>query len=291
MVTRSPGNARVAVSARPSPSHLGSIHVGSTEIRLARGDDDVEAAQELRYRVFYEEMGAVPSPEAAALKLDRDGFDAAAEHILVVDHSRGGAVIGTYRLTRRHVAEMAGGYYTAREFDISKLLEFPGEILELGRSCVDRRFRGRAIMSQLWQGIASYVFDNDIQLLFGCASLPGADPTIHAATLSYLHHHHQAPEAWCPRALGDRYVDMNMLPSDAIQEHCALNQFPPLIKGYLRLGGWVGDGAVIDHQFNTTDVCVVVRMDTLASRYYKHYHRSVHGRRAVHRAVHGTDAT
>jgi L-ornithine Nalpha-acyltransferase len=277
MVTVSQSN-----TPRAAPNDLrdrpdGSIVVGSTEVRLACGTHDIEAAQELRYRVFYEEMGAVPTKEAALLKLDRDAFDAAAEHLLVIDHADGGTVVGTYRLMRRRFSDQTDAYYTSGEYDISKLTKFHGEILELGRSCVDPRFRSRATMSLLWQGIAAYVFRHDIQLMFGCASLPGSDPGAHAEALSYLHHFHQAPAALRPRALANRYVDMNMLPSEEIHTKQIRNSLPPLIKGYLRLGGWVGDGAVIDSQFNTTDVCIIVSTLNLAGKYFRHYQRTLRG--------------
>jgi L-ornithine Nalpha-acyltransferase len=277
MHTASEISSRRAASTTVKDAPPTSIIVGSMEVRLARGDKDVQAAQLLRYRVFYEEMGATPSKDAALHKIDRDAFDATAEHLLVIDHSIGGSVIGTYRLMRRRFGDASEDYYTSREYDISKISRFPGEILELGRSCVDPKFRSKATMSLLWQGIAAYVFAHDIQILFGCASLPGNDPRAHAVALSYLHHFHRAPRDLRPCALATHYVDMNMLRPHEISRKQALNDLPPLIKGYLRLGGWVGDGAVIDEQFNTTDVCVVVRMESLAEKYFKHYQRKLHG--------------
>lgn len=253
------------------------ISMGSTELRLARGIGDIEAAQELRYRVFYEEMGAEPSRESAILGLDRDSFDTVAEHLLVIDHARGGVVVGTYRLLRRRFSEKSGGFYTSREFDISKLTRAKGEILELGRSCVAREFRSRATMSLLWRGLAAYAFEHEIELMFGCASFPGADPTIHAEALSYLHQNHRAPIDMRPSALPARYVDMNILPAREVDPKRAIAGLPPLIKGYMRLGGWVGDGAVIDRQFNTTDVCIIVGMKNLARRYSRHYERTARG--------------
>jgi putative hemolysin len=254
-----------------------AITMGSTELRLARGIGDIEAAQELRYRVFYEEMGAEPSHESAGLGLDRDSFDAAAEHLLVIDHARGGEVVGTYRLLRRRFSEKSGGFYTSREFDISKLTRAKGEILELGRSCVAREFRSRATMSLLWRGLAAYAFEHKIELMFGCASFPGADPAVHAEALSYLHQNHLAPRDLRPSALPARYVDMNVSGAREIETKRAIASLPPLIKGYMRLGGWVGDGAVIDHQFNTTDVCIIVKMENLTRRYSRHYERTARG--------------
>src|SRR5690606_28988854 len=170
--------------------------------------------------------------------------------------------------------ERHGGFYSADEYDIAPLMWVDGEILELGRSCVDRDNRTRPTMQLLWQAIAAYMFHYDITLMFGCASLPGANPAGQSLALSYLHHFHAAPPALRPRALDERYVDMNLLPKEAIDAREAVASLPPLIKGYLRLGGFVGDGAVVDAQFNTTDVCIVVNTDLLTEKYIRHYERS-----------------
>lgn len=275
-VTDGPRNDRLSIPVvqRADAFCNNPIVAGSTELRLARCESDIRAAQDLRYRVFYEEMGAIASPETAALKLDWDIFDDVADHLVVVDHALRGSVIGTYRLMRRRVAEIFGGYYSAREYDISKLIAFPGEIMELGRSCVDARYRTRATMMLLWQGIAAYAFRHDVELMFGCASLPGSDPVRHALALSHLHHNHQAPDRFRPRALDHHYVAMGKLGSDRVDAKQAIAGLPPLIKGYLRIGGWVGDGAVIDQQFNTTDVCIVVHTPSVTNKYYRHYERT-----------------
>jgi putative hemolysin len=133
------------------------------------------------------------------------------------------------------------------------------------------------VLQLLWQGIAEYIVWHDIDLLFGCASFHGLDPQAHAKTLSYLHHHHKAPEGFCPRALADQFVDMNLIPKDQLNPKEALLDLPPLIKGYLRLGGFIGEGAVKDPQFNTIDVCVVVKTKMVSDRYRKHYERKVNG--------------
>ncbi|MFI5018243.1 MAG: GNAT family N-acetyltransferase, partial [Dongiales bacterium] len=164
------------------------------------------------------------------------------------------------------------------EYDIRQILAFPGEILELGRSCIEPAYRQRSIMQLMWRGIADYVMYHEIGLMFGCASLAGVDPTAHALALSYLYHHHLAPANLRPRALPSRYVAMNMMPRDQVDARAALGQLPPLIKGYLRLGGFVGDGAVIDNQFHTTDVSVVVVTDRVTGKYYRHYTRAEESR-------------
>jgi L-ornithine Nalpha-acyltransferase len=257
-------------------SSLVDVRSGALQVRLAESVADIDAAQALRYRVFYEEMGAAPNPDMARLRRDFDSFDAICDHLLVIDHARGSgaaAVVGTYRLIRRAAAVRHGSFYSASEYDIAKIVLYPGEILELGRSCVDAAARNRPTMQLLWRGIAAYVFHYDIALMFGCASLRGTDPDALAAPLSYLYYRHLAPMALRPRALPHRHVDMRRLDRSAIEPSIALAELPPLIKGYLRLGGFVGDGAVIDHQFNTTDVCVVVKTDLVTDKYYRHYER------------------
>jgi L-ornithine Nalpha-acyltransferase len=258
------------------PVSVVDVRSGTLQVRLAETTADIDAAQALRYRVFYEEMGAQPSPEMARRKRDFDSFDGVCDHLLVVDHARGDgadAVVGTYRLIRRPAAAKRGRFYSSAEYDIAKIAAYPGEILELGRSCVDASARNRPTMQLLWRGIASYVFHYDIALMFGCASLPGIDPDALATPLAYLYHHHLAPPTLRPRALPERHVDMRRLDAAAIDSARALAELPPLIKGYLRLGGFVGDGAVIDHQFNTTDVCIVVKTDLVTDKYYRHYER------------------
>jgi putative hemolysin len=261
--------------AAPSVSRIVDLRTGHLEVRLAESVGEIDAAQALRYRVFYEEMGALPNDRMARLRRDFDDFDEVCDHLLVVDHSKTGreAVVATYRLIRREHAQRLGRFYSASEYDISTVLSWPGEVLELGRSCVDQGYRTRAAMQLLWRGIAAYVFHHDIELMFGCASLPGTDPDALALPLSYLHYHHLAPPALRPRALDALHVPMRRLPAQAVEPGKALAELPPLIKGYLRLGGFVGDGAVIDRQFNTTDVSIVVKTDLVTDKYYTHYER------------------
>lgn len=252
------------------------IRSGPLQVRLAQSEADIDAAQALRYRVFYEGLGARAQVETAHRRRDCDRFDQGCDHLLVLDHSRGSgprSVVGTYRLIRREAAARLGGFYSAAEYDIAPIVACAGEILELGRSCVDAAYRQRPAMQLLWSGIAAYVFHYDIALMFGCASLPGTDPEALAVPLSYLHHHHLAPPPLRARALPHRYVEMCRRPPRGIDPALALMGLPPLIKGYLRLGGLVGDGAAIDRDFNTIDVCVVVKTDLVSAKYSRHYIR------------------
>ena len=260
----------------PTHSGFGELRSGNLGARIATTAAELRAVQALRYRVFYGEMGAEPDADARASGLDRDAYDAVADHLVVVDHEIGPGpegVVGTYRLIQREAAGSIGRFYSAAEYDISTMEGFPGRVLELGRSCVDRRYRGRAVMQLLWRGLAAYVFRNGIELMFGCASLPGTDPDKLAVELTYLYEYHLAPPALRPRALPERYVSMRRTDPGAFDARRVQAQLPPLIKGYLRLGGFVGDGAVIDPQFNTIDVAIVVKTELISDKYSRHYER------------------
>ena len=266
------------LGAPASSAVIVKVVAGDFEVRLAESAAEIDAAQALRYRVFYEEMTARPTPEMAARRRDFDGFDAVCDHLLVLDRRRGEGpegVVGTYRLIRRPAAAAMGRFYSSAEYDIQPMIDYPGEVLELGRSCIEKDARNTATMQMLWRGIALYSFHYNIQVMFGCASLPGTDPSQHALALSYLHHHHLAPPEIRVRALANRFIDMNVLPPGSYDPRRAMARVPPLIKGYLRLGGFVGDGAVIDPEFNTTDVFITVKTELVTEKYIRHYERGM----------------
>ncbi|WP_198598295.1 GNAT family N-acetyltransferase [Mangrovicella endophytica] len=250
--------------------------IGSLEVRLARSPAEVKAAQQLRYHVFYEEMNAQPSQLQRMTRRDKDVFDRFCDHLLVIDTDRAGRfgddIVGTYRLLRDTEAARAGGFYTAGEFDIAPMLaRHPGQrFLELGRSCVLKDYRGKRTVELLWQGIWSYVLAHRIDVLFGCASLAGTDLKELALPLSFLGTHAEAPAEWAVTAQPGRGVSLAEQPACADQKR-ALASLPPLIKGYLRLGGYIGSDAVIDRQFGTTDVLVVLPRSRISPRYIGHY--------------------
>jgi putative hemolysin len=269
--------AWAARAHRPSQS-LGRI--GSLEVRLAQTAAEVRQAQKLRYHVFYQEGAAIPNPGRLFARRDIDGYDAICDHLLVIDHAARDrsalnrpTVVGTYRLLRQPLAEDYGGFYTAGEFDIGSLIARHGNLqfLELGRSCVLAPYRNKRTVELLWHGIYAYVLQNRCDVMFGCASLDGTDPKRLALPLSFLHHCAAAPESWCARALPERYVEMNRTPKESIDAKDALRALPPLIKGYLRLGAYIGDGAVIDYEFGTTDVLIVLPVSAIKKRYFEHF--------------------
>jgi putative hemolysin len=250
------------------------------EVRLAHTAAEVRGAQKLRYRVFYQERSAVPDGPTLLARRDVDAFDAICDHLLVIDHaaassrmSRKPAIVGTYRLLRQSVAERHGGFYTAGEFQIDHLIARHRNLrfLELGRSCVLAPYRNKRTVELLWYGIAEYVHQHGLDVMIGCASLDGTDPNTLALPLSFLHHFAAAPEPWAARVLAHHRVEMNRMPKDAIDPKAALRVLPPLIKGYLRLGAFIGDGAFVDHQFGTTDVLIVLPVSVIRSRYIQHF--------------------
>ena len=254
--------------------------IGTLEVRLARTAAEVRQAQKVRYKIFYQEGSAVPNPARRLARRDIDGYDAICDHLLVIDHAardRGAvnrpAVVGTYRLLRQSLAEKYGGFYTAGEFDIRALVARHSRLqfLELGRSCVLSSYRVKRTVELLWHGIHAYVLQNHCDVMFGCASLDDTDPKRLALPLSFLHHYASAPEPWRARALSDRYVEMNQMSKEAVDPKAALRALPPLIKGYLRLGAYIGDGAVIDYEFGTTDVLIVLPVSAIKQRYFEHF--------------------
>jgi putative hemolysin len=268
----------------PQPKVYGRI--GDLEVRLAAGRSDILQAQRLRYEVFYEEMSAKPNPVAAMRRLDQDSYDAVCDHLLVVDtspephgmerwaHRRRPRVVGTYRVLRQETAERSLGFYTQGEYEIARLVRAKSptyRFMELGRSCVLKPYRSKRSVELLWHGLWTYVREHKVDVMIGCASFEGVDPAEHAMALSYLHHYAQAPEDWRCAAHPGLHQRMDLLPKDQIDLKRALKAMPPLIKGYLRLGAFVGDGAVIDRQFGTTDVLIILPVEKIDPRYFEHF--------------------
>jgi putative hemolysin len=255
--------------------------IGSLEVRLARKKSELRRAQRLRYKVFYEEMCAIPDALAMLSRRDEDAYDPIFDHLLVIDRAnpskkgrwRRPQVVGTYRVLRQEVADLHDGFYTQSEYDIAPLIHSKPDhsFMELGRSCVLKPYRNRRTVELLWHGIWSYVREHGVDVMIGCASFVGTDPAEHALALSFLHHTALAPYEWRVRAQDHLRIDMNMMPREAINLRTAVKTLPPLIKGYLRLGAYVGDGAVVDHQFGTTDVLIILPVESINTRYFAHF--------------------
>lgn len=248
--------------------------IGTLEVWLATCAAQVEAAQSLRYRVFFEERGTASTLET---RRDADDFDEICDHLLVIDTALPGTdsrrIVGTYRLLPQAKAVASGGFYSSAEFQIEALASRHASlnILELGRSCVLPAYRSRRTVELLWQGIWAYTRRHKIDVMAGCASFEGTVPARHAEALSFLHHNCRATGPWAVTAVTERFHTMDLMPIEAIRMREALSALPPLIKGYLRLGAMIGDGCVIDHAFGTTDVFVVLPVEKIAARYINYY--------------------
>lgn len=253
--------------------------IPNISVRLAVSAAEVLAAQRLRYKVFYEERGAIADLAGTARQRDVESFDDVCEHLIVVDQARADAgidhgVVGNYRLLRGDACRKVGhAFYSSREFDITRLQQSQATLLELGRSCVLREYRQRAVLQLLWKALAGYVRQHRIDIMFGCASFHGSDASLIEQQLAYLHHYHLAHPSLQPHAIGAEALAMDRIPRDQVDPVCALRRMEPLIRGYLRLGAKVGLGAYRDRQFNTIDVCVVLPTADLAARYARHYER------------------
>jgi L-ornithine Nalpha-acyltransferase len=256
--------------------------IGTLEIRLAKNAKDVRRAQRLRYKVFMEERGAWPDARSQRERRDQDAFDGICDHLIVVDTEAqplkaGGRikprVVGTYRLLLQDIAEKHSGFYSQSEFDVALLVKRHPQMrfLELGRSCVAKAYRNKRTMELLWHGIWAYVRHHRIDVMFGCASFEGTDPDAHASSLAFLHHHAAALPAWSAPAIAPTRITCNGKAFQAENARMALISLPPLIKGYLRLGARIGDGAVIDPQFGTTDVLIILKVADIDPRYIAHY--------------------
>ncbi|WP_377187824.1 GNAT family N-acetyltransferase [Ruegeria meonggei] len=242
----------------------------SFTVKLAETEAELRAAQRLRYDVFVRELGSGGVMVDHDAGLEQDRFDPHFDHMLAIDDLTG-ETIGVYRLLPGERAEELGQFYSEDEYDLSILKQSGRKLLELGRSCLHANYRGGTAMYHLWNGLAAYVAEREIEVLFGVASFHGTNLHDLAQPLSMLHHNHLAPPDLRVKAQPDRYQNMNLVAPEDLDRRAAMVQVPSLIKAYLRLGGFVGEGAFIDHAFNTTDVCLILdtaRMNERQRRIY-----------------------
>ena len=248
------------------------IEFGDFIIKLVDNKSELKKAQALRYSVFYKEKKARPTFPKKMMRLDYDKIDKFADHLIVIDKKRKGIknkIVGTYRLIRGDVASHFGGFYTSSEFDLTNILNSYNhpQILELGRSCVHKDYRNGTTMNLLWKAIAEYIKLYDIKVLLGCASFPGTDVQEFSKELSYLRSNFSLSEEISVKSLVNNnypvYNKNNFIKSDLR----TFAKLPPLIKGYLRVGGKVSDTFFIDNDFNTIDLCVVVQVKNIDEKY------------------------
>ena len=229
-------------------------------ISLARNPTEVAEAQRLRYKVFAEEMGAQLSGRGG---LDIDGFDEFCEHLLVRETATN-QVIGTYRILSPEKANEAGGYYSAGEFDLTRLSHLFKSTVEVGRACVHQNYRNGGTIAMLWAGLAKYMQTHNYEYMIGCGSVPINDGGHMAASLyNKLKADYLSPPEY------------RVFPRTALPIH-ALNQdvqviCPPLIKGYLRLGAYICGEPAWDAHFNTADMLVMLPLSKINGRYASHF--------------------
>lgn len=249
------------------------------EVRLAGSAEEIEASQRLRYAVFVEELGADGPMVDHAARLEVDRFDPLYDHMIVLDHARAGGlddkVVGVYRLLPGERAGDVGGFYSEGEYDLTVLRQSGRKLLELGRSCLHRDYRGGLALYHLWNQLAAYTLGRGYEVLFGTASFHGTDLAALAQPLSLLHHRHLAPVDLRVRATSAHYETMNLRPEEDLDRSQAMRDIPALIKAYLRMGGFVGDGAFVDHEFNTTDICLILDVNRINERQKAIYTRGL----------------
>jgi putative hemolysin len=251
---------------------------GALEARLATSKRDVRKAQKLRHRVFFEEGGATPDPTARLIRRDVCRFDRVSDHLIVVDKTethRDGTpgVVGVYRLLRQDMAERNFGFYSACEFDVESLIGRRPDMrfLEVGRACIASTHRGRHVLELLWRGLWAYARHHRIDAMIGCASLPGADASVHFGAIRTLAAG-GVDSAWRVAPRADRmdavFEGGGAEPAD---RRSLLRILPPLVKGYWRLGATFSPTPVVDHAFNTTDVFVVMPLCEIEGRYLQYF--------------------
>jgi len=229
-------------------------------VRLAENQDEVLAAQKLRWRVFADEMGAnLPSRTPG---VDQDIYDPYCEH-LIVREENSDRVVGTYRILSPEGARRVGGYYSQSEFDLTRLGHLLPRAVEIGRSCIDADFRTGAVIALLWGGLARYMQQNGHEYLMGCASIGMKDGGHNAVGIYNALAEHMAP-------LEYRVFPRCPLPLDRI-EPAATPEVPPLLKGYMRAGAWICGEPAWDPDFNTADLLLLMPMSRVDSRYSRHF--------------------
>ena len=246
------------------------------EVRFAKTSAEVKKSQELRYKVFIEEMGGSPYQTNSEPFLEKDEYDDQYRHLILIDHNKNEKkviqkIVGVIRLISGSEAKLRLGFCSSREYDLALLVSSGQKCLELGRTCIDKSYRNGLALHYLWKGLGSYIKANGVTFMFGLASFPGNDVKKISMALSFLNEKYLAPTKIRPKALKNGFIDMAIVPSAEIDKSEALRQMPSLLKGYLRLGARVGEGAFIDRELNTIDVCIVIDLNQMLDKYKDYY--------------------
>ena len=252
------------------------IKFGNFLIKLAEKKSELKKAQALRYSVFYKEQKAKPSIPKKILGLDYDKVDKFADHLIVIDKARAATknkIVGTYRLIRGDVSANFGGFYTSSEFNLSNILNSynHSQILELGRSCVHKDYRNGTTMNLLWKAIAEYIKLYDIKIILGPASFSGIDVTKFSNELLYLRENFSLPHNLSVESLDNNIYPVYKKIKTNTNNLRTFAKLPPLIKGYLRVGGKVSDSFYVDYNFITIDLCVILKIDSIDNKYKKKF--------------------
>ncbi len=222
--------------------------------RLARNQDEVRAAQALRYQVFNLELNE-GLEQSRLTGLDADPFDAVCDH-LIVEHLPSGTIVGTYRMQTGRNAEVHLGYYCAQEFEFQVFESLRARVIELGRACVHRQHRNIVVLGTLWKGIADYARQHGARYLFGCSSLTSQDPAVGASAYADLCRKHlvQPQFRTCPVTAFD--CSLNQLAPEPVE-------IPKLLRAYLTLGAKICGPPALDPRFKTIDFLTLLDLDTL----------------------------
>ncbi len=247
------------------------METGNLIAKLATNSDELEASKILRHRIFRERNNESFDQSSNSQYLDYDGYDKLAEHIVIIDRQRlidgsQNYVVGTCRLIIGDFSDGPNHFYSNSEFMIESLVKFEKRFLELGRTCLDPKYRDGRGLYLLWLTFLRYISENKIEIVFGVASFKGVSPEKFAHALSFLHYHHLSQEKNVT-ARSEGFVALNQLSKEDINLRKAHKQLPSLLKTYLSCGGWVGKGAFLDKVFETLDIFVSVEASDILRKY------------------------
>ena len=230
-------------------------------VKVVREPDPIVLkSKELRYKSFFGDENT---------KIDSDEFDSLCDHLVVIDTSvANNFVVGSYRLLLKPKHKKKISFYSESEFDLKKLFKIKRlSLLEAGRSCVHENYRDGRIIKLLWRGLASYINSKKVDIIFGCASFPSSNPELFVNQLSYLSENHKPPKKFKTNPLNHVQAKFNKVDRRYYDNQSVFRSLPPLIKAYIRAGAWIGEGAVCDYSFNTTDVLIILKSENIIKKY------------------------